>query len=154
MAGFKLEGGSSTQAHVFGFDYNTNAPVNLALNYPGGNVGVGTSTPFAKLQVEGGSADRYGLWVRSAYSHAPSWRTTLGTARPSTAPRTRGGAWTAGRTASPGYDHREHWWHLDTCQYRTILIADLPGSLLHMEVGSRSGSPVVQSGNERLKNQP
>ena len=29
--------------------------------------------------------------------------------------------------ASPGYDHRERRWrHLDTCQYRTILIADLP----------------------------
>lgn len=28
---------------------------------------------------------------------------------------------------SPGYDHRERRWrHLDTCQYRTILIADLP----------------------------
>lgn len=30
-------------------------------------------------------------------------------------------------TECPGYDHRERRWrHLDTCQYRTILIADLP----------------------------
>jgi len=29
--------------------------------------------------------------------------------------------------ACPGYDKRErHWRHLDTCQYRTILIADVP----------------------------
>src|SRR5690554_3278664 len=30
-------------------------------------------------------------------------------------------------TASPGYDHRERRWrHLDTCQYQTILVADVP----------------------------
>ena len=29
--------------------------------------------------------------------------------------------------AAPGYDTRQRrWWHLDTCQYRTVLVADVP----------------------------
>lgn len=28
---------------------------------------------------------------------------------------------------SPGYDHRERRWrHLDTCQYQTVLVAEVP----------------------------
>jgi len=36
---------------LFAYDYGANAPLNLLLNSPGGNVGIGTLTPAAKLTV-------------------------------------------------------------------------------------------------------
>ncbi len=38
---------------VFAYDYVTSNPLNLTLQYPGGNVGVGTTTPGSKLTVAG-----------------------------------------------------------------------------------------------------
>jgi hypothetical protein len=43
-----------THGLLFGYNYATSTPLNLALNTPGGNVGVGTSTPGAKLDVLAG----------------------------------------------------------------------------------------------------
>ncbi len=39
--------------YLFAFDYGTFAPKNLLLNHPGGNVGIGTTNPTAKLDVAG-----------------------------------------------------------------------------------------------------
>ena len=36
---------------LFAYDYGANSPLNLLLNSPGGNVGIGTLTPAAKLTV-------------------------------------------------------------------------------------------------------
>lgn len=49
--GVFLEGGSATAAQIFGFNYDNFTPVPLILNSPGGNVGVGTSAPVAKLEA-------------------------------------------------------------------------------------------------------
>jgi hypothetical protein len=38
---------------VFAYDYRAGAPLDLNLQQPGGNVGIGTSTPAAKLHVNG-----------------------------------------------------------------------------------------------------
>lgn len=54
--GVFLEGGNSPWANVFAFDYDAFAPLNLALNSPGGNVGVGTTSPAAKFHSVGGDA--------------------------------------------------------------------------------------------------
>ena len=40
---------------VFAYDYGTNTPRDLILQNPGGNVGIGTSTPSDKLEVSGGN---------------------------------------------------------------------------------------------------
>lgn len=37
--------------YVFAFDYNALTPKNLLLNSPGGNVGIGTTTPLSKLDI-------------------------------------------------------------------------------------------------------
>ena len=49
--GVFLEGGGPAYSSIFAFDYDTFSPLALALNGPGGNVGIGTTTPAAKLDV-------------------------------------------------------------------------------------------------------
>ena len=50
-AGVFLESFGATGGLLFGFDYSANSPLNLLLNSPGGNVGIGTLSPSAKLTV-------------------------------------------------------------------------------------------------------
>jgi hypothetical protein len=52
--GVFIEGGDI--AAVYGFDYTAHSPLNLCLNTPGGNVGIGTTTPAYPLQVAGSCA--------------------------------------------------------------------------------------------------
>ncbi|MFN0152429.1 MAG: hypothetical protein ACKVU1_17120 [bacterium] len=47
--GVFLEGGLPGWANIFAYDYSTATPQTLALNTPGGRVGVGTTAPAAKL---------------------------------------------------------------------------------------------------------
>lgn len=51
--GVFLEGGSPSVAHVFAFNYDSIQPLALSLNSPGGNVGIGTTSPAARLDVTG-----------------------------------------------------------------------------------------------------
>lgn len=55
--GVFLEGGSATSAQVFAYNYNALAPLSLILNAPGGNVGIGTTSPSARLHVAGSSGN-------------------------------------------------------------------------------------------------
>jgi len=50
-AGIFMENSATYGGVLFAFDYGLNTPQNLALNSPGGNVGIGTLTPSAKLTV-------------------------------------------------------------------------------------------------------
>jgi hypothetical protein len=52
-AGVFLEKFSSTAGAVYAYDYTAHAPLPLALNSPGDNVGIGTLTPGATLDVNG-----------------------------------------------------------------------------------------------------
>jgi hypothetical protein len=61
--GLFFEGGNTSFASLWAFDYDTYLPLNLSLNLPGGNVGIGTSTPNAKLRIYSGTADINPLWV-------------------------------------------------------------------------------------------
>ncbi len=47
--GVFLEGGLNGWANIFAFNYDTLTPMTLALNSPGGRVGVGTTTPAARF---------------------------------------------------------------------------------------------------------
>jgi len=55
--GVFLEGGNTTRALVFAYDYDLMQPLALALNSPGGNVGIGTLAPTAKLHVAASSGN-------------------------------------------------------------------------------------------------
>jgi hypothetical protein len=59
--GVFLEGGNVASAQVFAFNYDTWTPLVLALNSPGGSVGVGTSAPAGKFDVVGTT----GVGIRS-----------------------------------------------------------------------------------------
>lgn len=50
--GLFLEGGNTSFASVFAYNYDTFTPLSLSLNGPGGNVGIGTTTPAVKLDVK------------------------------------------------------------------------------------------------------
>jgi hypothetical protein len=52
-AGVFLEKFGTTAGAIFAYDYTANAPLSLALNSPGGNVGIGTLSPAYKLDVNG-----------------------------------------------------------------------------------------------------
>ena len=55
----------SSYANVFAFNYDAFSPLALALNAPGGNVAVGTTTPGSKFDVVGASS---GLGIRCTMS--------------------------------------------------------------------------------------
>lgn len=55
--GVFMEGGSASQASIFAFNYDTFQPLSLILNAPGGNVGIGTSSPTSKLHVAASSGN-------------------------------------------------------------------------------------------------
>lgn len=61
--GVFFEGGNASFASIWGFDYDSYAPLNLSLNAPGGNVGIGTSAPNAKLRISSDTANTNALWV-------------------------------------------------------------------------------------------
>lgn len=63
--GVFLEGGNSPWANVFAFDYDAFTPLSLALNAPGGNVGIGTSQPNHRLRISGGSPWTSSGWTGS-----------------------------------------------------------------------------------------
>jgi hypothetical protein len=52
-AGVFVEKLGTPAGAVYAYDYNASAPLLLALNSPGGNVGIGTLTPAYKLDVNG-----------------------------------------------------------------------------------------------------
>jgi hypothetical protein len=55
--GLFIEGGDTVRASVFAFNYDNFTPLNLILNSPGGNVGIGTASPTAKLHVAASSGN-------------------------------------------------------------------------------------------------
>jgi hypothetical protein len=63
--GVFIEGGNANYGNVFAFNYDSFAPVNLALNSPGGNVGVGTTAPGSRFDVQGASG---GIGIRCTMS--------------------------------------------------------------------------------------
>lgn len=53
-------------ASVFGYDYSTFTPQNMVLQQPGGNLGIGNSSPTARLDVAGDGRFTGGLDVESS----------------------------------------------------------------------------------------
>jgi hypothetical protein len=48
---------------MYSFNYSTFTPRNLILQNPGGNIGIGTSAPTAKLSVNGTANNASGVWT-------------------------------------------------------------------------------------------
>ncbi len=55
--GVFIEGGSATTAQIFAYNYDGLQPLSLILNSPGGNVGIGTSSPASRLHVAASSGN-------------------------------------------------------------------------------------------------
>ncbi len=85
--GLFLESSGATGG-VFAFNYTNFTPLPLLLNAPGGNVGIGTPTPTARLHISGGdslthlieSVGPNGVWTQTRYKNAAGeW--AIGTTR-------------------------------------------------------------------------
>ena len=61
-SGVFVEGGYGSFGLIYAYNYGTGAPVNLALNTPGGNVGIGTTTPLYTLDVNGSIHNNAGIY--------------------------------------------------------------------------------------------
>lgn len=83
--GVFLEGGSTTAAQVFAFNYDAFLPLNLLLNSPGGRVGVGVANPDGKLQANSSSeaaivGKHTGNWIGvfgESQGHAGVWGSSV-----------------------------------------------------------------------------
>ena len=68
---------NGTIGNIFSYDYAT-GPQNLILQYPGGNVGIGTTSPISKLNVSGDS-DFFGSLRVGSNSSSTGFIINLGT---------------------------------------------------------------------------
>jgi len=82
MVGLITAGG--TYGGVFAYDYTAGSALDLALNQYGGNVGIGTTSPSAKLEIQGSGTGGLSLNVTGdLYVNDTSGNVGIGTASPS-----------------------------------------------------------------------